>query len=297
MSRVVRAEASSPAPPRRLRPARRSASAAAPRSSEVDCVIVGAGAAGIAAARRLAAAGRSFIADRGGEPDRRALFRRDAQLRRCRSIAARISSTTRTAIRWPSSRRAPGSKSIRRRPASASASAGATRAKASSRIIWPRRCAPTAPSRTRRAARPTSTALSALPRDLGDWRSTVEFALGPYDSGKDLDEISAMDFSRAGDRDTAAFCRQGYGALLAKLAEGMPVQLDTAAKLVDITSRGTKVELSTTQGRDHRRATASSPPPPTRCWTASSSRAACPSASRTRWKSSSSAASITSRWS
>ena len=57
-----------------------------------------------------------------------------------------------------------------------------------------------------------------------------------------------MDLSRAGERDIAAFCRQGYGALLAKLAEGIPVQLDTAVKLVDITGRGTKVELSTTKG-------------------------------------------------
>ena len=89
---------------------------------------------------------------------------------------------------------------------------------------------------------------SAMPRDLGDWRSTVEFALGPYNSAKDLGEISAADLSRAGDRDIAAFCRQGYGALLAKLAEGIPVQLDTAVKLVDITGRGTKVELSTTKG-------------------------------------------------
>ena len=89
---------------------------------------------------------------------------------------------------------------------------------------------------------------SALPRDLGDWRSTVEFALGPYNSAKDLGEISAMDLSRAGDRDAAAFCRQGYGALLAKLAEGIPVQLDTAVKLVDIVGRGNRVELSTTKG-------------------------------------------------
>ena len=35
----------------------------------------------------------------------------------------------------------------------------------------------------------------ALPRDLGEWRPTVEFALGPYSSGKDLGEISAMDFA------------------------------------------------------------------------------------------------------
>ena len=89
---------------------------------------------------------------------------------------------------------------------------------------------------------------SALPQDLGEWRPTVEFALGPYNSGKDLGEISAMDLSRADPRDIAAFCRQGYGALLAKLAEGIPVELDTAVKFVDIAARGTKVEASTSKG-------------------------------------------------
>jgi monoamine oxidase len=75
----------------------------------------------------------------------------------------------------------------------------------------------------------------------------VEFALGPYNSAKDLGEISAMDLSRSGERDVAAFCRQGYGALLAKLAEGIPVQLDTAVKLVD-TGRGNRVEATTSKG-------------------------------------------------
>src|SRR6185369_9015614 len=36
-------------------------------------------------------------------------------------------------------------------------------------------------------------AAGALPRDLGDWRATVEFALGPYSSGKDLGAVSAAD--------------------------------------------------------------------------------------------------------
>ena len=34
----------------------------------------------------------------------------------------------------------------------------------------------------------------ALPKDLGEWRSTVEFVLGPFGCGKDLDEISAVGF-------------------------------------------------------------------------------------------------------
>ena len=75
--------------------------------------------------------------------------------------------------------RRPGSTSIRRRPASACASAGATRAKARWRTFWRRWCAPTAPSLTPRA-RPTSPARRPLPKDLGEWRPTVEFMLGPY---------------------------------------------------------------------------------------------------------------------
>src|SRR4051812_30168212 len=71
--------------------------------------------------------------------------------------------------------------------------------------------------------------MQALPKDLGDWRPAVEFVLGPYTSGKTLDEVSAMDFSRALERDADAYCRQGYGALLARLAADLPVQLNTAA--------------------------------------------------------------------
>jgi hypothetical protein len=87
-----------------------------------------------------------------------------------------------------------------------------------------------------------------LPRDLGDWRPSIEFALGPYFTSKDLNEISGLDLTRASERNTAAICRQGYGALLATYAEGLPIQLDTAVKLVDVTGRGTKVELTTTKG-------------------------------------------------
>ena len=32
----------------------------------------------------------------------------------------------------------------------------------------------------------------ALPKDLGEWRPAVEFVLGPFGCGKNLDEISAI---------------------------------------------------------------------------------------------------------
>ena len=75
-------------------------------------------------------------------------------------------------------------------------------------------------------------AARALPQDLGDWRSTIEFVLGPYTCGKPLSQVSAMDFARLPDRDSDGFCRQGYGALLAQLADGLAVQLDTPAKRI-----------------------------------------------------------------
>jgi monoamine oxidase len=76
----------------------------------------------------------------------------------------------------------------------------------------------------------------------------VEFALGPYGAAKDLGEISALDFSKSLERDAGAFCRQGYGALLAKLAEGIPVELETPVTQVDTLTRGSRVDVTTPKG-------------------------------------------------
>jgi monoamine oxidase len=88
----------------------------------------------------------------------------------------------------------------------------------------------------------------ALPKDLGDWRSTIEFFLGPFGCGKDLADISAVDFARSSERDVDAFCRQGFGALLAKLATGLPVQLSNPVNEIGWYSRS-GVEVLTARGR------------------------------------------------
>jgi monoamine oxidase len=85
-----------------------------------------------------------------------------------------------------------------------------------------------------------------LPKDLGDWRPAVEFVLGPFGCGKNLEDISAMDFARSLERDVDAFCRQGFGALLAKLAD-MPVQINTPVQRM--TSMRNLVEIETVRGR------------------------------------------------
>jgi len=75
-------------------------------------------------------------------------------------------------------------------------------------------------------------AVRLLPHDLGDWRGTIEFILGPYTLGKNLANVSAFDLARALPRTSDSFCRQGYGALLAALAAGLPIRLSTPATMI-----------------------------------------------------------------
>src|SRR5262249_38513447 len=79
--------------------------------------------------------------------------------------------------------------------------------------------------------------------DLGDWRATMEFVLGPFECGKGLDEVSAMDLARSATRDGNAFCREGVGTLLAKLADGLPIQLSTPVKTIDWSGRWIEVQF------------------------------------------------------
>ncbi len=84
---------------------------------------------------------------------------------------------------------------------------------------------------------------SVLPKDLGDWANTAEFVLGANAIGKDLKEVSAIDKVRGQERNSAPIaCRQGLGALIAKLAEQVPVALSTPARSLDWSSRDVTVE-------------------------------------------------------
>ncbi len=83
---------------------------------------------------------------------------------------------------------------------------------------------------------------SVLPKDLGDWAGTAEFVLGAGFAGKDLKDISAIDKARAQDRNAALACRQGMGTLIAKLGEQVPLSLSTPASRVSWSNRDVTVE-------------------------------------------------------
>jgi monoamine oxidase len=88
----------------------------------------------------------------------------------------------------------------------------------------------------------------ALPKDLGDWRPAIEFVLGPFGCAKDLAEVSAVDFSKSAERDVDAFCRQGFGAVVARLGQGLPIQLSTPVTAISWSPRGV-LQIETPKGR------------------------------------------------
>jgi monoamine oxidase len=71
-----------------------------------------------------------------------------------------------------------------------------------------------------------------LPQDLGVWCPELEFLFGPYALGKDLSEVSAFDLARAAERAGDAFAPQGYGALLARLANGLTIRRSRPASMM-----------------------------------------------------------------
>jgi len=89
-------------------------------------------------------------------------------------------------------------------------------------------------------------ATRALP-ELGDWLGTVAFVLGPLTSAKDLDAVSTVDLSRAEDRPDDVMVRDGTAALLAAATKPLAIELNTAVQRVDIGGRG-RIELGTTHG-------------------------------------------------
>src|SRR5262249_2153719 len=92
----------------------------------------------------------------------------------------------------------------------------------------------------------------ALPKDLGDWQPTIEFVLGPLGCAKDRAEVSAWDFARSVERNNDMFCREGLGTLVARLADGLPVQLSSPASRIDWSERN-RIEIATAKGRVYAR--------------------------------------------
>ncbi len=221
--------------------AARPALGAAPAAAATDVVIIGAGAAGIAAARKIAAAGGRYVL----------LEATDHIGGRCITESKSFGVPFDRGAHWiylpdrnPVTRLAPrrgldvypASQSLKVRIGRRDARAGELEDFLAAQV----RSTRAINEAGRKADIPSA---QAVPNDLGDWRATIEFVLGPYNCGKDLAQMSSVDFAKATERNAAAFCKQGFGALLATLAQGLTVQLSTPAKSID-TRRGITVETA-----------------------------------------------------
>ncbi|WP_298259495.1 NAD(P)/FAD-dependent oxidoreductase [Bradyrhizobium sp.] len=215
---------------------------AAPLPREADIVVIGAGAAGIAAARRVQAANRKVI-----------VVEADTRLGgRCWTDSGTFDVPFDRGARWLHN---PGTNPMIR--LARSAGLDISTAPPGQRIRVGQRNARAGETeqflaalvRANRAiddaARPgkaDAACESVLPKDLGDWAGTVEFMLGANAVGKDLRDVSVMDKARAQDRMVAIGFRQGLGALIAKLAEPLPVALSTSARQIIWNNREVSVE-------------------------------------------------------
>jgi monoamine oxidase len=226
-------------------------SRAAVSYGEVDVAIVGAGAAGIAAARRIAGAGRRIViieaADRIGG--------------RCITDTATFGVPIDRGAHWlhvpdlnPLMRLAPqAGLDVTPAPPGQKMRIGPRNAREGEMEDYLAALVRTTRAIGEAARKGDVACAQALPKDLGDWRASIEFTLGPYGCSKDLGEVSAADLARSVERDTEAFCRQGLGTLITKLAAGLPVQRGDPVTVIDLSNR-TGIEIATARGRVSARA-------------------------------------------
>jgi monoamine oxidase len=216
---------------------------AAPMPRDAEVVVIGAGAAGIAAARRIAAAGRKVVviealSNIGG---------------RCVTDAAAFDVPFDRGARWlynaetsPMAKLArgvgmemyPAPRGQRIRIGRRNARAGEAEDFLATLVRANRAMGDAIRGKADMAA------AAGLPKDLGVWAGTTDFLLGATATGKDLKDLSALDLVTMAQRDGPSACRQGLGALVAKLGDGLPIMLATPVTRVVWSGRDVQVETA-----------------------------------------------------
>lgn len=216
---------------------------AAPVPRDAEVVVIGAGAAGIAAARRIAAAGRKVVVIEAAS----------AMGGRCVTDATAFDVPFDRGARWlynsetsPIAKLArgvgmdmlPAPRGQRIRIGRRNARAGEAEDFLATLVRANRAMGDAVRGKADMAA------AAGLPKDLGVWAGTTDFLLGAMATGKDLKDLSALDLVTMAQRDGPSACRQGLGALIAKLGEGLSVVLSTPVTRIAWSGRDAQVETS-----------------------------------------------------
>jgi monoamine oxidase len=211
--------------------------------SQVDVAVIGAGSAGIGAARRLREAGAVSVL---------VLEARERVGGRVHTVSPtgfpldRGAEWLHSADRNPLSPIAQGlGFSVHRRPPE-----WTTRLRRSGETIeaeadWLATREAQSRARRRAAAEPVDRPLASLLVPEGRWNQLLD-ATSSWGNGAELDRVSVKDFVRYEDSGTNWRLGEGYGRLFEVLAEGLPVARETAVLQVD--HRGRAIRLETARG-------------------------------------------------
>jgi monoamine oxidase len=213
--------------------------------AQVDVAVVGAGAAGIGAMRRLAAAdgvaavaleargrvgGRvNTIAPAGYPLDRGAEWLHSADRNPLSPIAQRLGF------------------SIHRRPPEWTSRLSRSGETAEAEADWLATREAQGEARRRAALEPEDRSLASTLVAGGRWNQLLD-ATSTWGNGAELDRVSVRDYVRYDQHSTNVNWRlgEGYGRLFEKLAEGLPIVLDTPVVRID--HRGRALRLDTNRG-------------------------------------------------
>ena len=87
-------------------------------------------------------------------------------------------------------------------------------------------------------------ASEAVARLSGRWVNTAKLLLGPWSMAKDFESFSTLDWWNAEDTGTDYFCSSGFGALVSQYGAGVDVLLNTKATRIDWQGKNVAVETS-----------------------------------------------------
>jgi monoamine oxidase len=211
--------------------------------SDVDVAVIGAGAAGIAAARRLREAGTvsmvvlearervggrvHTIAPAGFPLDRGAEWLHSADRNPLSPIAQHLSF------------------SVHRRPPGWTTRLGRSGETIEAEEEWIATREAQSRARRKAAAEPADRSLASLLSPGGRWNKLLD-ATSTWGNGAELDRVSVKDYVRYEDSGTNWRLAEGYGRLFQTLAEGLPVAHESAVSRVD--HRGDAIRLETARG-------------------------------------------------
>jgi monoamine oxidase len=213
--------------------------------SEVDVAVIGAGAGGIGATRRLVKAGGVSVV---------ALEARDRVGGRVNTIAPTGFALDRGAEWLHSADRNPLAPiaqrlgfSVHQRPSEWTSRLSRSGETPEAEADWLATREEQGRARRKAAAGPEDRSLASTLAPGGRWSQLLD-ATSTWANGAELDRVSVKDYVRYDDNSTNLNWRlgEGYGRLFEKLAEGLPVALATSVSRID--HRGRAIRIETARG-------------------------------------------------